>query len=174
MSPWGAAVVFNSSTLINFLRIDRLDILLSLVPDPIVTDVVRGEISNHFQSSLLETALSEGRFREVMLSRPKELASLRNFINEGLGLGESASIDAAQTLQVPLALDDKLATRRARKAHPTHVILSTLDVILAAIEARLLSIGQADEIKDTWQKHHRFALPFNSFFDLLDVPRRDG
>lgn len=165
---WGETVVFDSSTLINFLRIDRLDLLLPLIPDPAVTDVVRGEISDRFQCSLLETALSAGQCREITLSTPEELTAVRDFINEGLGRGESASIVAAQILQVPIALDDIFATKRARKAHPKQVILNTRDVMLAAIKAELLSIAQADEIKETWQKHHRFALPFNSFFDILN------
>ena len=164
---WGKTVVFDSSTLINFLRIDRLDLLLPLIPDPAVTDVVRGEISDRFQCSLLENALSAGQFREITLSTPEELTAVRDFINEGLGRGESASIVAAHTLQVPLAVDDILAAKRARKAHPKQIILNTRGMMLAAIDASLLSIAQADEIKETWQKHHRFALPFKSFSDHL-------
>ena len=164
--PWGETVVFDSSTLINFLRIDRLNLILPLVPDPVVTDVVRGEISDRFQCSLLEIALSSGQFREITLSSPEELALFRDFINAGLGRGESASIVAAHILQVPLALDDRVAMKRACKAHSKLVILNTRRLMLAAIEAGLLSITQADEIKEIWQQHHRFSLPFKSFAEL--------
>lgn len=69
------SVVIETSTLINFLRIGRVDLLAGLtVYRFLLTDHVRAEVTTHYpdQLSNLEFALLAGHFHEVSLTDPPE------------------------------------------------------------------------------------------------------
>ena len=65
-----------------------------------------------------------------------------------------------------LAIDDRRATREAA-ARSDLEIVRTQDLIVSMIDQNLLSIAEADAIKDDWEKRHRFRLTISSFAELL-------
>jgi predicted nucleic acid-binding protein len=108
------SVVIETSTLINFLCIGRVDLLAGLTAHHfIVTDHVRAEVTAHYpdQLSNLEFALLAGHLHEVSLTDPSEYTVFAEMVRERLGVGECAAIAAASIRSLPLAIDDI----RARK-----------------------------------------------------------
>ena len=80
--------------------------------------------------------------------------------------GECSAIAVAVHRQHILAIDDRRATIQARHIDPTVRILTTQDLMVSMIDEGLLSIAQADTIKDELAARHRFRLKLDSFRNL--------
>ncbi len=84
-----------------------------------------------------------------------------------LGAGECAAIAYAACRGHFLAIDDKAARRAAAPVIPHARLLDTQAVMVSLIAAGVLSIDEADAIRDEWERQHRFALRIRSFRDAL-------
>jgi predicted nucleic acid-binding protein len=162
-----ALLLSDSSVLINFLRIDRTDLLIAVATRRLVTDVVRQEIRVRYQSDRLEAAITRGEFEEVTLTDLADFQAAAKLQAAGLGAGESFSIVAAQKLGAALAIDDRKATGHAERAYPALRCLTTQDLMLKNIRMGTLHVAEADAIKEDWHLHHRFTLRIASFAELL-------
>lgn len=161
------AVVLDSSVLINFLLIDRMDLLVGRF---VVTTHVADEISSDFpkQRARFELALATGAVEQHDVVDAAAIEHFGRLRATGrLGAGECAAIAYAVTNGFALALDDRLAAREASTLMPAPRILRTADLIVAAIRAGRLTLAEADASKDMWEKEHRFRLKITSFGDLL-------
>lgn len=169
-----AIVVADTSVLINFLRIDRMD-LIGQYPEPfIATDHVAGEIADAYpeQQARYAAALAQGYIAEQSVTDPNEVNTFLRLGKSGrLGAGERSAIAVAINRTYTLAIDDSRALKRAiREAgisgHSLHSI-RTLDIVVSLIRAGKITIQEADAIKETWANHHRFRLKIATFGDLL-------
>ncbi len=161
-------VVIDTSTLINFLRIGRVDLLAGLAAYRfIVTDHVRDEVTRIYpaQLSFLERALHAGHLQVMSVDSTDPL--FLKLARQNLGSGECAAIAAACGLSVPLAIDDRRARKRAVAHDPGLALMDTASLMVAAIHAGLLTIPEADAIKADWEANHRFRLRFPTFGDLV-------
>lgn len=166
-----APILVDTSVLINFLAIDRID-LLAKHPDFrfMITEHVRCEVTKHYADQLarLERALGQGGLEETRVESIGELAFFAQLIqNPRLGLGECAAIAAAIVRAQPLAIDDKAARRAASDLAPGLSLMDTQSVIVSLLRAGTLTIEQADAIKTTWEKECSFKLRISSFAELL-------
>ena len=84
-----------------------------------------------------------------------------------LGKGECSAIACAIHRGYALAIDDRRAAREATAAFSDLEIVRTQDLIVSMIDQNLLSIAEADAIKDEWEQRHRFRLTISSFAELL-------
>ncbi len=91
-----------------------------------------------------------------------------HFATGRLGAGECSAIALAVHRRYVLAMDDRLATTRARRADATLRILATQDLVVSMINQGLRNIAEADRIKQEWATRHRFRLRLGSFRDLLE------
>lgn len=165
-----AIIVTDASVLINFLRIDRTDLLADLSHAFIVTDHVAAEITDRYpdQQQRFAAAVGAGAISETRVATLEELRIFGSMMATGrLGAGECSAIALAVSRGYILAIDDRLATSHARSASATLRILATQDLVLSMIREGLLNIGEADRIKQEWATRHRFRLALNSFQDLL-------
>ncbi|CAN5908283.1 hypothetical protein BH23PLA1_BH23PLA1_37530 [soil metagenome] len=164
-------VFIDTSTLINFLRVDRVDLLAGLAAYRfLVTDHVRGEVTTHYPAQLanLDFALLAGHLGEVTLTDPAEHAVFAEMKKHRLGDGECAAIAAATVGKTALAIDDVRARKKAAAHDPTMRFLDTVGLMVEAIQAGLLTVAEADAIKADWEKNHRFAKKhFTSFAALI-------
>lgn len=100
-------VIIDTSTLINFLRIGRVDLLAGLTHYRfVVTDHVRAEVSVHYPLQLanLEVAFQAAHLTEVSLVAPPELSAFAAMqALQVLGDGECSAVAAASTRGCPLA-----------------------------------------------------------------------
>lgn len=107
-------VVSDTSILINFLKIDRLDLLKSCSLHFLVTDHVRGEITENFpdQFERFRVGLLQHIFEEISVTDIAELELFSSLLKNGkLGAGECSAISVAVHRNYLLAIDDNLAIK---------------------------------------------------------------
>ncbi|HPO12164.1 MAG TPA: hypothetical protein PLI09_01860 [Candidatus Hydrogenedentes bacterium] len=165
------SVVLDTSVLINFLAINRID-LLARHPQYrfSVTDHVRREVTIHYpeQMERLNAALASDSLMETRVEAIEELTLFAQLIStRRLGAGECAAIAAAIHRNQILALDDKAARKAALLLNPKMLLLDTQTLMVSLIRAGHLTIQQADGIKDLWAREHSFQLKIATFKDIL-------
>jgi predicted nucleic acid-binding protein len=165
-------VVVDTSVLINFLKIDRMDLLGRYPGRFLATDHVALEIEDDEQQVRYEAAVTAGYIETCVVTDPEELALyMRLGPGRRLGSGECSAIAVAIKRCYPIAIDDNKAVKRAiheagLAAHNLE-IKRTPDVIIALIHAGILTVAEADNIKDLWAQRFRFRIKASSFKDLL-------
>jgi predicted nucleic acid-binding protein len=167
-------VVADTSVLINFLKIDRMDLIGAYPRHFLATDHVADEIVDAYpeQQARYQAALAAQHLDTCSVTHPEEVA-LFTRLGPGhrLGAGECSAIAVALHRGLALAIDDNRAVNRALReaglAGRKLEILRTQDVIVALIRAGVLDVAAADRIKDAWANQHRFRIKAASFSDLL-------
>ena len=164
-------VVLDTSVLINFARVGRLDLLRTHPSCSfVVTDHVRGEVSEHYadQFAAVDAAIKDGSLQELTVDRPEELRDFGKLTApRNLGIGECSAIAVAKNRSLALAIDDNQARKRAKQFHSKLVLLSTEELIVSMIKESMLTIEQADQMKLAWETKHRFKLMFGSFGEKI-------
>lgn len=162
-------IAVDSSVLINFLNVDRVDLLRACSDiEWFVTEHVRSELSDVEQARRYEEAVAACTVREIRVDAVAELTTFGELLSLGLGQGESATIAVAIHRAWGVAIDDATAIRKTMRRHPTIDVIRTPDIIRSAIASKALSVQEADAIKRAWEDRFRFRLRFASFADLLD------
>jgi predicted nucleic acid-binding protein len=164
-------VVADTSVLINFLRIDRMDLIGHHPQRFLATDHVDAEITSHYpdQRTRYRTAVASGLLDTCSVVDPDEVELfLRLRPGERLGAGECSALAVAINRKCPIAIDDNRAVKRAvREVGARLEVVKTVDVVVALIQAGVLDMPAADRIKDIWAHHHRFRIKAACFQDLL-------
>ena len=175
-----AVVVTDASVLVNFLRIDRIDLIGKHSHAFIVTDHVAHEVSDRYpdQQQRFASAVEAGALSQQSVTSPAEIALFGKLSASGrLGAGECSAIAVAVHRRHTLAMDDRRATMQAWRADRTLRVLTTQDLMVSMIGEGLLDIIEADSIKDEWAARHRFRLKLASFREVcpwLPSPVRLG
>lgn len=165
-----AIIVSDTSVLVNFLRIDRMDLIAAHSHDFIATDHVASEITDHYpdQQMRLATALAQSTLSQVSVTDPVEVALFGTLANSGrLGVGECSAIALASNRGHTLAIDDRRAANQARRVDRSLQVVGTQEIVVSMIQEGLLGVQEADAIKESWANDHRFKLVIGSFSDLL-------
>ena len=126
-------VVSDTSVLVNFLRIDRMDLIAHVSYNVLATDHVGDEISDVYaeQKSRYDAALADGIISQVSLTELQELEIFATLAAPGrLGSGECSAIACAVHHGYALAIDDRLAAREAIKVESGLEIIRTRDLIV--------------------------------------------
>lgn len=163
-------VAVDTSVLINFLCIDRMDLIGGCRHGFAVTDHVAEEVECHYadERRRLDSAIRSGVLREERVdARILAAVSVSSAASRRLGLGERSAITLAISNGWLLAIDDRRATKEARKISPKLWILTTQDLVVSMIHEDLLTVAEADHIKDTWSTRFRFHLRIDSFADVV-------
>jgi len=167
-------VVADTSVLVNFLKIDRMDLIGACPRRFLATDHVGGEITDAYpdQRARYEAAIAASQLDVCTITDPVEAELFAKLgLGNRLGAGECSAIAVATNRQFALAIDDNRAVNRALSeaglAGHQLEILRTQDVMVALIRAGIIDVANADQIKETWAKHHRFRIKATTFSDLL-------
>jgi predicted nucleic acid-binding protein len=163
-------VIADTSVLINFLAINRMDLIERHSCRFLITDQVRQEITEHYQEqfSHLKEVLEQGILEEISVTDPEEVEAFAKLTElESFGHGECACIAVALHRSYTLAIDDKKAIKQARLSCPTIRIATTEDLMVSMINTGLITVNEADAIKDEWALSYKFKLKISSFADLL-------
>lgn len=166
-TPSIRVVVTDANVLINLMHVSRLA-LLARIPryEFVVPDHVREEISSSEQRAILDASIQEGWLK---LEPITDLDAITVFteLTAHLGRGESACIAIAEKRGWCIASDEKRRFRREAEARVgSSRILGTVDVLVLAIKAGVLSVDEADADKRALEGR-RFRVPFASFRELL-------
>jgi predicted nucleic acid-binding protein len=167
-------IVADTSVLINFLKIDRMDLVGASPRRFLATDHVGAEIADSYpeQQGRYQAALSAAAFDTCSVTDPDELTTFGRLLAGGrLGAGECSAISIALHRGFALAIDDNRAINRAlREAGLGGLkleVLRTQDVVVELINAGTLDLAAADQIKETWANEYRFRIKISSFSELL-------
>ena len=167
-------VVADTSVLINFLKIDRMDLIGAFPRRFLATDHVADELVDAYpeQQAQYRAAVALQYLDTCSVTDIDELALFSRLSpGQKLGAGECSAIAVALHRGFALGIDDNRALNRALReaglAGQTLEILRTQDVILELIVAGVLDVPAADKIKDDWENQHRFKIKVTSFSDLL-------
>src|SRR5437870_3152510 len=108
-------IMSDTSVIINFLRINRMDLLAALNYKILITDHVKGEVLKRFseQYQLLTDCLGQKSLTEVFVNEVDELSLFNQLISK-VGRGESSAIAYAIRHQCALAIDDTKAIKEAK------------------------------------------------------------
>ena len=111
--------IIDTSVLVNFLKIDRTDLLAKHTSYRfVVLDFVRYEITTYYpeQVARLDAALAASNLLPDVPPEsidPAELATFAAMSNLRISQGEMAAIAAARTRGLALAMDDRRAWKRS-------------------------------------------------------------
>ncbi len=167
-------VIADTSVLINFLRIDRMDLIGAHPASFIVTDHVADEIADSYpdQQVRYNAALAAGLLDQQRIDDLAEVEIFLRLAERGrLGAGERSAIAVALNRGYALAIDDTRAMYRALEEAEVVgnalTILRTQDIVVELIRGGIVSVEAADAIHIEWAANHRFRLKISSFRDLL-------
>ncbi len=163
-------IVSDTSVLINFLKIDGLNLLEKCTSRFLITDHVRAEITDSFPEQLqrFQAGLQNHILKEICVAEDAEIDIFSSLMQQRkLGIGECSAISVAIHRQLPLAIDDNLAIKSTLSLAPHLPILRTQDLMVKMIQEGVLNLSDADSILQAWAKNHRFKLKINSFKEVL-------
>lgn len=159
-----ATIVLDTSVLLNFVRIDRMDLLLPLAVPLLTPDDVRAEVTRPDQRTVLEAAITSGLLHVESISNPAEVALFAELARVGrFGPGERAVMAVSLTRGMVAGLQERLAAAELRRRDKASRIVTTEDIVLTAIKAGAISVRDADGLLVEWRTHHRFASRIKTF-----------
>jgi predicted nucleic acid-binding protein len=169
-------VVSDTSVLLNFLKIDRLDLLARCSYEFFITEHVESEISDYYpqQFRSFQTALQERLFHKTTLEHPAEMdLFIQLSRNQLLGKGESSAIAVAVHRNCALSIDDAKAIKSAKAVNAMLPIFQTQDLMVSFLEQGILDVSEADKILRAWAIEHRFKLKIETFAELVTTTPRN-
>ncbi len=164
-------VVIDTCILINFLNVGRLDLLEELEGlEFIVTEHVAAELEQPEQRARVETAIEEGHIEKIAVKQNPALEIFGD-LTDHVGDGEAACIALAEDRGWEVATDEQRRAKAEAKARlGGNDPLTTPDLLIKAIRQGLVSVDEADRLKDDLEENHRFKMSFDSFSEYV---RRD-
>jgi len=162
-----AKVVIDTSVLINFCHLERLDLLGSLESfEFMVPSEVEAEIEVIAQRTLVEKAIESRTIQRAPTGDLRVLQRLSHYRSSNLDLGESACLALAEVNGWMVACDERrhfltLATDALGHGR----VVDTPGLILHCFRVGLVTVAQADRAKKKLERHH-FKMRFASFEDL--------
>jgi predicted nucleic acid-binding protein len=167
-------LIADTSVLINFLKVDRLNLIGRHQPKCVITQHVVDEVTKYYpeQQTRLNAAITDGHLTVISVETPAELQIFGNLQSTGrLGVGECSAIAIALFRDFAIAIDDRRAIKEARalavNSGKNLAVFGTQDIIVRLIRAGHLTVVQADVLLVTWRTQHSFTLKIQSFAELL-------
>lgn len=162
-------IVTDTSVLINFLNIDRTDLLKNYPGQFLITEHVISEITDFYpqQKERLDFLLKNGILCLLTVNETEELR-LFNELNASkrFGIGECSAIACAICRKYILAIDDKRARKQAIKISSDLKIITTQELIIDLIRGGIITASEANEIRNELHNNYRFTIS-SSFLEVV-------
>lgn len=170
MAP--AIVVASLFVLMNFLRIDRMDVLGRHPSGFIATDHVAARIvqSHPDQEARYAAAIAAGHISQERVNQPTEVDLFDRLIAvRRLGVGECSAIAMALNRDYGLATDDPRAINRAMRdaglpSNQLH-LMGTEDIVSTAVKLGVLTTAAAHAIRRRWASYGCFTSKLGPGYD---------
>jgi len=166
------SVIVDSSTLFNFVKVNRLDILKKLrnysfrIPYVVIKEFSKGSDrkrllhaieSKHIKTETMD--LAESRISSKLLIPHR----LRPMIHEG----ESPVLAISINRKWKIAIDERAGREIVRREIGGEYIIQTKDLLLEAIKKQIITVETADQIKSELEDQYCFRIKgFKSFRDF--------
>jgi predicted nucleic acid-binding protein len=164
-------VVLDTSIVINLIHAGRLDLLGRIEGYEFVVpeQVVALEVTYPDQAKALGEALDRGYLRREVSTDTTEIG-LYEELSRVMGKGEAACLAMAACRGWMAGCDEGGRFRREALARiGRERLLNTPGIIVLAIRRGVLTVTEADRVKDALAAR-RYVMPFASFRDVLDKP----
>tara|TARA_B100000315_G_C14473911_1_gene539685 strand:- start:303 stop:821 length:519 start_codon:yes stop_codon:yes gene_type:complete len=162
-------VIADANILINFMKIGRLNLLRQLQTYAFrIPEEVYQEISYPAQRTELDNALDQEWIEKIEITDLNEIGPYVKY-RQQMDDGEAACLTVAVCRKWVLACDErkkKVISREIQVKLGRNYLLNTPGILLKAIRENILTVDQADKIKEDLAQN-RFVMPFESFRDLL-------
>lgn len=158
-------VACDACVLINFLSIDRIEILHEDVSRYrfVVPDAANAEVTRQAQRDRLDAAYREHIVYRAGAESIEELIEFSE-LTRFMGRGEAACLALAKCRGWMLASDEGKPFRRmAVESIGEHRLIGTADIFDAAIENKRMTVSEADDLKASLEDTYHFKMPFKSF-----------
>ena len=163
-------IVLDTSILLNFVKIGRVELLGQLGTSVVLLDQVFDEVRRPEQRKVVKGAVAEGTLDLQSVRNPVEVALFTELRAGGrLGAGECAVLAVALTRDWVAGLQDRRARTEGQRRRENLVIRQTEDLVLTLIKADYLTIEEADGFLAEWAAKHRFISRVTSFRDLRNL-----
>ena len=160
-------IVLDASVLLNFVKIDRIELLGQLGTSVVLLDQVLDEVRRPEQRKAVEDAVKAGVLDLQSVRDPVEVALFANLRADGrLGAGECAVLAVALNRNWVAGLQDRRARVEGQRRCEDLVLCQTEDLVLKLIHAGHLTPNEADGFLVEWATKHRFKSRLTSFCDL--------
>lgn len=161
-------IVLDTSVLLNFVKIGRIDLLGRLHTPVVILDQVLDEVRRPEQRKAVEDAVAAGTLDLQSVRNPAEVSLFAEFRTGGrLGAGECAVLAVALTRDWIAGLQDRQAQIEGRRRHKDLAFCQTEDLVLKLIQSGQLTVQEADSFLAEWATHHHFRSSLASFSDLI-------
>jgi predicted nucleic acid-binding protein len=153
-------VAADACFLINFLAVDRMDLLESLVSYRFQCALeVSREVVRQVQAERLDRAIRAGILDLVEIVDLAEIALVTDLLHEQLGRGESACLALAESRGWVLASDERGRFRRlASERIGEGRLMTTRDALEQAVAVGSLDGSDARALAEDLRDNHRFTM----------------
>ena len=159
-----ATIVLDTSVLLNFVNIGRLELLGQLGVPVVLPDQVLDEIRRPGQREAVEGAVAAGILDLQSIRNPAEVVLFADLRANGrLGAGECAVLAVALTRHWTAGLQDQRARLEGQRRRKDLTFCQTEDLVLTLIRAGHLTVEEADGFLVEWATRHRFKSRLASF-----------
>ena len=159
-----ATIILDTSVLLNFVNIGRIELLGQLGASVVLPDQVLGEIRRPGQREAVEGAVTTGILDLQSIRNPAEVALFADLRTDGrLGAGECAVLAVALARNWVAGLQDRRARLEGQRRRKDLALCQTEDLVLALIQAGRLTVEEADGFLVEWTTRHRFRARLTSF-----------
>ena len=153
------AIALETSVLLNFVNIGRLDLLRYLDMPVVLPDQVLHEIRRPAQIQAVQDAVAATVVDIQTIRDPVELDLYAGLRADGrLGEGECAVLAVALSRNWIAGLQDRRARLEGQLRRRDLSIYQTEDLVLALIRAGRLPLQEADGFLVEWVTRHRFKV----------------
>ena len=161
-------IICDTAIIVNFLKINRIDLLDRSSHTFLVSDHVQQEIALDYPAQLkrFQKALKKSIIQKIPGEDSEEFDLFAALFKTGqLSVCESATLAAAAYRGYSLATDDSQVIDQAELLMAPNRILRTQNIVVALINENLLTDESADQLLDAWATNLRFKHPtFETLF----------
>ena len=159
-----ATIVLDTSVLLNFVNIGRIELLGRLGASIMLPDQVLDEIKRPSQKEVVENAVTAGILDLQSIRNPAEVALFADLRASGrLGAGECAVLAVALSRNWIAGLQDRRARLEGQRRRKDLALCQTEGLVLTLIRAGHLTLEEADGFLVEWATQHRFKARLASF-----------
>ena len=163
-------IVLDTSILLNFVKIGRVELLGQLGTSVVLLDQVFDEVRRPKQRKVVKDAVTASTLDLQSVRNPVEVALFTELRAGGrLGAGECAVLTVALTRNWVAGLQDRRAGTEGQRRCEDLVLYQTEDLVLKLIKSGHLTIEEADGFLVEWAAKHRFRSKITSFRDLMQT-----
>lgn len=150
-------IVLDTSVLLNFIKIDRIDLLGRLDTPVVILDQVLDEVRRPEQRKAVEDAVATGTLGIQSVRNPTEVSLFAELRAGGrLGAGECAVLAVAISRRWIAGLQDRRAQAEGRRRRKDLAYCQTEDLVWKLIQSGQLTVEEADSFLTEWAARHHF------------------